>query len=228
MIKDSIKILLCLLVLLAFDGKILAQDCIVKKYELQDKYEGDCSKGLANGRGKAEGIDSYEGEFKNGWPHGEGVYSFADSSVFTGSFKKGLKNGSGELVKPLIGRDTVITGMWKNDKLLVPKKKVYEIIRDTNIDRVSVTKVSDAGRKVEFIFMNPRGRNSPDDLRIIADSGSYNAGSNNNNIVYEMDYPVYINVQYSMTTGLATSVLRCFLEMKFYEPGSYRVTLKTQ
>ncbi|MEQ9403100.1 MAG: hypothetical protein RIM99_05900 [Cyclobacteriaceae bacterium] len=204
------------------------QSCQVNKYELKGKYTGDCVNGVANGTGTAEGIDSYTGEFKKGWPHGEGTYTYSNNDVYVGSFKKGLRHGKGELRTTIQAKDTVIVGRWRDDDLIVQQQKAYEIVRNNNIDKVVVSRVSESGGRVEFVFMNPRGRNSPDDIRIISDSGSYNSGTSNNNFIYEIDFPVYINLQYSMTTGLGTSVLRCILEMKIYEPGSYRVVCRTQ
>ena len=62
-------------------------DCKVLKPEIAGIYSGDCKKGLANGKGIAEGIDKYEGKFKDGLPHGNGTYQYANGEIYQGDFK---------------------------------------------------------------------------------------------------------------------------------------------
>jgi len=40
--------------------------CKVLKKEISSEYHGKCKKGLAHGKGKADGIDSYYGHFTKG------------------------------------------------------------------------------------------------------------------------------------------------------------------
>ena len=71
----SLKFLFSML-LIATASVLIAQDksdCKVLAETLAESYEGDCKKGLADGKGKAIGTDSYEGGFKKGLPEGEGV-----------------------------------------------------------------------------------------------------------------------------------------------------------
>ncbi|MEQ9403102.1 MAG: hypothetical protein RIM99_05910 [Cyclobacteriaceae bacterium] len=201
----------------------MQDDCKVNKYELQGEYSGGCKGGLANGSGIAKGIDSYNGEFKNGWPNGTGTYTYSNKDIYVGQFKKGLRHGKGELRTNINGKDTVLVGKWRDDDYVVPPKKTYEIFNSRNIDKVTVTKTSDIGNRVEFSFMNARGRNSPDAITVISESGSYQSG-----FLYELDFPVLFKVNYSITTSLGSSTLQCVLEMKIHEPGNYKVTLKTQ
>ena len=55
----------------------------------------------------------YQGTFKNGWPEGKGKYTWKNGDYFYGGWKKGLKDGKGELHLPVNGVDSVISGYWK-------------------------------------------------------------------------------------------------------------------
>ncbi|MGV8092965.1 MAG: hypothetical protein AB2L24_14000 [Mangrovibacterium sp.] len=46
--------------------------CKVLLTEISGSYEGECKKGLADGFGKATGVDQYEGELKKRLPEREG------------------------------------------------------------------------------------------------------------------------------------------------------------
>ena len=75
-----------------------AQDCKVSIPSLNNKYTGDCKKGLAHGTGIAEGESIvYEGEFRKGYPPGEGTLKFKDGRIFNGEWKSGTVYGYGEL-----------------------------------------------------------------------------------------------------------------------------------
>lgn len=68
------------------------ENCAVKDIDISGKYYGQCSSGLANGVGKAQGRDSYVGEFKAGKKHGKGEYKWGEKSdwvgnVFTGDWQ---------------------------------------------------------------------------------------------------------------------------------------------
>jgi hypothetical protein len=71
----------------------------VRNPNLNQKYEGECKRGLAHGKGKAWGKeDYYEGSFKKGRPHGYGIYKWANESVYKGNFVRGKMKGKGELI----------------------------------------------------------------------------------------------------------------------------------
>ena len=74
--------------------------CTVRPQRLQGTYEGRCSAGVAEGRGKAVGEDTYEGEFADGVPSGQGVYTFASGTRYEGRFAGGRPNGPGTLTRP--------------------------------------------------------------------------------------------------------------------------------
>lgn len=117
-------------------------DCVVHDPDIAGCYSGDSLKGVAHGKGIAQGRDEYVGEFRNGKKHGHGTYSWGPESdwadqVFTGkhvedemvqgtwsfkaqniikegTFKNGMLNGFGSITD---GGGSVQEGYYKNDKL---------------------------------------------------------------------------------------------------------------
>lgn len=72
---------------------------------------------------------NYVGEQKNGQPEGKGVLTDTIGNVFKGSFKKGKKEGYGELtIKNAIGKDSTIVGYWKKDQYLGLYEFPYKIV----------------------------------------------------------------------------------------------------
>ena len=92
--------------------RALAQNnCQVLLSGLLDKYEGECKKGLAHGKGVAYGNGFlYQGLFKKGYPHGKGKIKFEGKQTFIGEFSNGLVKGYGKLY---IGDSIVNEGYWK-------------------------------------------------------------------------------------------------------------------
>lgn len=72
---------------------------------------------------------TYLGDQKNGQPDGKGVLTDTIGNVFKGSFKKGKKEGYGELtIKNAIGKDSTIVGYWKKDQYLGLYEFPYKIL----------------------------------------------------------------------------------------------------
>ena len=68
-------------------------DCKVLITGISGKYSGGCRKGLAHGKGTAQGMDTYAGKFKRGLPDGTGIYTWADGSYYEGQWKAGKREG---------------------------------------------------------------------------------------------------------------------------------------
>ena len=107
---------ICLLLLIGFTP-VFAQnaDCKVLLDSLQGTYQGDCKNGKAHGTGTATGAISYQGEFKNGYPDGMGKYVWANGDYYYGGWRKGLKEGKGELHRTIDGMPSLLKGYWKKD-----------------------------------------------------------------------------------------------------------------
>lgn len=123
------SLFLSLLMFVSYCSNAQDPGCKVALLTIQGKYSGECRDGKANGKGKSVGMDSYEGNFKNGYPDGDGTYTWQNGNYYTGSFRKGVKGGKGEMhfLKP--GRaDSVVTGFWKKDNYVGKYENPYEII----------------------------------------------------------------------------------------------------
>jgi len=85
---------------------------------------------------------TYVGEQKNGQPEGKGVLTDTAGNVYNGSFKKGKKDGYGELTlkNAVDGKDNVIVGYWKKDQYIGIYEFPYKIIsKSYMISNASVT-----------------------------------------------------------------------------------------
>ena len=84
---------------------------------------------------------TYVGDQKNGQPDGMGVLTDTSGSVFKGSFKKGKKEGYGELsYKTIYDRDTTLVGYWKKDQYVGFFEYPYKIIsKSYMISNASIT-----------------------------------------------------------------------------------------
>ncbi|WP_462253042.1 hypothetical protein [Ferruginibacter sp.] len=123
---------------------IIAQTsvCGVMADSLKGTYEGGCDKGKANGAGKAVGVDTYEGDFKNGLPDGLGKYVWKNGTYYDGAWKKGMKEGKGEMHYKIKYKDSVVAGFWKKDIYKGEYENPYTIHNVTSeMGRVGVSKM---------------------------------------------------------------------------------------
>ena len=128
------------------------KECLVKLDVIKGVYTGECASDKANGKGKSVGTDQYEGDFKDGYPDGRGMYTWNDGHYFIGYYKKGYKEGTGEMYyESTTGGDSVITGYWKKDKYIGIYEKEYIVISNTT----SVNKIECnlTDKKGEDIFI---------------------------------------------------------------------------
>jgi len=120
------------------------EDCKVLLDSLKGTYTGECKNGKANGNGKSVGINTYDGEFKNGLPEGKGKYTWSNGDYYYGSWKKGQKDGKGELHQFDNGKENVVRGYWKKDNYRGEYENPYLITNTTSdIGRVQVAKITD-------------------------------------------------------------------------------------
>ena len=72
---------------------------------------------------------NYVGDQKNGQPDGKGVLTDTSGNVFKGSFKKGKKEGYGELkYKTIFDKDSTLVGYWKKDQYVGFYEYPYKIV----------------------------------------------------------------------------------------------------
>jgi hypothetical protein len=72
---------------------------------------------------------TYVGDQKNGQPDGMGVLTDTSGNVFKGNFKKGKKEGYGELTyKTIFDKDSTLVGYWKKDQYVGYYEYPFKII----------------------------------------------------------------------------------------------------
>lgn len=204
----------------------LAQDdCKVKVPELKGKYEGDCKKGLAHGKGHAIGSDEYKGRFKKGYPHGKGIYTWKNGNVFEGKFKKGKKHGAGKLTIRKADGDSIVEGTWKDDVFDVRSlyKNAYKELYKRSIARTSCLRRVD-GNQIDIVFQS--GGHRPKDVLLSGDSGR--AIDDISYIGFkDVKFPFKGSVRYRIMNKAQTSELDCELKFSINQPGHYELKLYT-
>ncbi len=221
--NQMLRISVFIFLLLSAGGAYAQKDdCSVLKPEIAGTYQGDCKKGLAQGKGVAQGIDSYEGQFNKGLPSGRGTYKWASGVYYEGQWKNGLREGEGRMVFP----DSVVEGFWKEDKF-VGKKKIapYNIITSTSVARFTISKTIDRNNKVKIhIMQGGLDNNAIEDFSLYFDSGSeFRIG--NYYGIENISYPVTIKVKYRSWNQLKTAQYDVRFELEINDPGSWDLVL---
>lgn len=228
LIKDFPKFLFLVLFLGLFLSvpAISQESCRVLKQGIDSAYAGACKKNLAHGVGEAWGIDHYYGEFKKGLPHGEGVYEYKDGSVYKGDYMKGMRHGNGEYKTFFNDRDSIMAGIWVNDRYIGPSPAGpdYKVIRKRNVDRTRIYRESE-GNRVLFKF----------NMSASASTGGFDVsltGSTGNEFDYagfrgyeNIEFPFTGTVRYKKWNKLKTIVYDVDFEIEVTRPGNWVVEL---
>lgn len=100
-----------------------------------------CQLNILNAQTNTQTATTYVGDQKNGQPDGMGVLTDTSGSMFKGSFKKGKKEGYGELTyKSIYDRDTTLVGYWKKDQYIGIYEYPYKVIsKSYMISNASIT-----------------------------------------------------------------------------------------
>lgn len=218
--------ILALLLLFSVPFLLRAQnDCKVLMHEIDSIYTGKCKKGLANGKGIAQGKDAYEGRFKKGWPDGGGTYSWSSGEVYKGNFIEGIKDGEGVYTFTINGQDTVLSGLWKNDIYIGPIPEKPKVHQQVSVDRYNFKKLSNVQNRVLIDFYQNGGRNARiTDLLIAGDSG-YESTLGHSKGYIDMNFPFTMLIKYTTPNKLQTRTVYCIFELTIYEAGDWRVDL---
>lgn len=205
---------------------IFAQDdCKVLNSSIGVSYNGSCKKGLAEGTGEAMGVDRYKGEFKKGLPDGEGTYFWLTGEIYAGEWRKGLREGKGKYSYKYMERDTLISGIWKDDKYIGEVELAPYIIEYRNgISRVSCIKVG--GRPyVKFKFaLNGAESNDISNLLLQGSSGSE---SNTTEFTgfEQIVFPFSGRVTFQAPNAFRAAMITCELRFVINEPGSWIISM---
>lgn len=197
-------------------------DCKVISPALSDSYSGDCKKGLAHGRGVAQGRDRYEGEFSKGVPDGTGTYTWENGSFYEGQFKNGLKDGKGKMVTS----DSTITGIWEKDHYVGKESKAaYQIHSTVGVSRYTFKKTVAAMPGVKLRITQVGADNlGIEDFSLAYDSGDeYRVG----NVfgIQNILFPLRVSVRYRTWNAFHTAQYDVFFEYTINEPGLWEVMI---
>jgi len=210
--------------LFLFGSYVYAQknECKVIKTEISGTYEGECKKGLAQGKGIARGIDMYEGQFIKGLPSGKGTYKWASGIYYEGEWKNGLREGEGKMVYP----DSIVTGIWKKDKY-VGKQQIapYKIVRSISVARATIVKSNSNNDGVKIRIMQGGFDNlSIEDFSLAYDSGAEYRNGNYFGIE-NVKFPLSVKVMYRSWNQFKTSQYSVTFEFVINQPGDWDVVL---
>lgn len=220
-----VKKYMLLLALMA--GNLLSaqhSDCKVLVPRISGTYQGECRKGLAQGKGVAHGIDSYEGEFRKGLPEGLGVYKWADGSYYEGYWKQGLRDGSGIMTfRP----DSTLRGFWKADRYTGKEEiKPYQVIQSRYVARSSFSRTAKSPLQVKVKFtLGGMPNTTIQDFSMVYSSGEeFRMGT-----VYgiqNVTFPVNVRITYLTWNVMRTVRTNVTIEFNINEPGSWDVNIQ--
>jgi len=205
---------------------ILAQtNCRVLLPALAQSYTGDCKKGLADGTGQATGEDFYKGEFVKGLPEGKGNYIWKNGATYEGEWKKGMRDGKGIYIHKYEGMDSVLDGIWKEDKYIGKKALApYVVEYRDGIGRVSCVRTGDRPY-VKYVFSRNGGAsNNISSLFLQGSSGTEQQSAAFAGFEY-VDFPFHGTLRFSAPNNFYAAILRCELRLTINQPGAWIVTI---
>ncbi len=219
-------LLFSILILLISSKSLLAQqNCQVLMSKIDSIYIGKCKKGLAHGKGIAIGVDSYDGRFSKGYPNGTGTYIWENGDNYTGNWENGKRNGGGTLCLKLAEKDSIIFGLWENDKYLGTIPEAPRVVTKISIDRYSFIKMTGPKKRVLINFLQNGSRNTGiSNFMMISSKGVET--SLGHLIGYEfIDFPVKIKVNYETLNKMKSVKYQATFEFIISEPGDWRVEI---
>jgi len=210
----------------SFSLQLKAQkSCKVLVPEIDSIYQGKCKNGLANGKGEASKVDSYKGKFSEGLPHGQGTYIWANGDQYRGDWKEGKRSGEGTLTLKLDKRDSIINGLWEDDKYLGPKPIAPKIISKISIDRYTFRNTGGVKNRVLIDFLQNGARNTSISNMIITSTKGVET-TLGQSIGYDyIDFPVRIRVNYQTKNKLRSQEYQAVFEFEITEPGDWLVEI---
>lgn len=198
--------------------------CKVLMSEISAEYEGDCLNGLADGKGKAIGVDTYEGMFKEGYPEGKGKYTYKNGNVFTGYWLKGIKHGKGKFVFYINGKINLQDGYWDNGDFVGNQNpnEFYRVTGQSGIETYTIKQVKGDEKQIKISFMKSMLKYIPTDLQIQASSGEVRQENKDFYILY---YSTPVTCTISFVIRSSMGIRLCKFSFDILKPGKYDVQL---
>lgn len=196
------------------------EECQVLLPRIGVTYTGTCKKGLADGKGEAIGVDHYTGEFRKGYPDGLGTYKWQTGEIYVGEWEKGQRDGQGEYTFKYMERDSVIAGLWKDDKYIGQEALPPYIIEYRNgIGRINCIRTGDRPY-VRYVFT----RGGIANLIMQGSSGTENVLDSFTGYD-QVTFPFRGIVKFNGPNAWMTAMLTCELRLTINQPGAWVVTI---
>ena len=219
-------IFLSFFLIITVSNQITAQeDCRVLNPGIDSIYKGKCKKGFAHGKGYAIGKDTYLGRFANGLPDGKGTYTWANGNTYNGDWSAGKRNGEGILIVKSEEKDSIVAGIWENDKYIGPKPAPPRVITKVGVDRFVFKRISDAKDRVLVnTLQNGMKNTTVSNFLLSATSGVETSLGLLAGYEY-IEFPVNVRVSYMTLSKLKTIEYQVIFECVISEPGDWRVDI---
>jgi hypothetical protein len=224
--KTRMVAALCMLVMFSGTFLMSQEDCSVLVEDLSGSYTGKCKKGLAHGKGLAQGIDSYEGKFSKGLPNGTGTYTWSDGRVYEGEWRTGQRDGVGTMTYPADGEDSIQAGYWKDDvykgKILIPP---YKITRMQGVERSSIVKTSNVGSGFSLgLYLSGKNNTGIEGFTMVSGSGTeYQSGAFYG--IENASVPYSVSIRYRTWNNMHSTQRDVVFEFMINEPGTFEVSI---
>lgn len=197
-------------------------ECTVRMESISGQYSGKCKKGLAHGKGIAEGIDRYEGGFREGLPHGSGIYTWANGDYYDGEWKYGLKEGEGRLVMG----DSIIAGFWKEDRYIGMKRiESYKINRSMYVTRYSFKKINSTSNEVKVKLVRGGIENEGVENFMIAYSSGTQYQSGNFTGIQNPTFPLDVKITFTAWNMFHSAKSEVIFDFTINQPGNWDVVI---
>ncbi len=199
--------------------------CKVLSPNISGTYKGKCKNGLAHGKGISVGTDRYEGFFVNGMPQGEGTYTWSTGETYTGEWVVGMRHGIGKYFAVIDGKDSILNGVWQNDKYVGPIPKRPYVDYNTGVDRYNFQKNNTTKTRVLIdIFQNGSRNSGISNFLMSSTSGAETKIGQSIGYDYIV-FPVTIKLMYTSWNKMHTMQYNIKFDFEISEPGDWTVEL---
>ena len=224
-----------LLFMLKSHAQVPVPDCAVLTAALSKKYEGECKKGQASGKGEAWGDSHhYTGEFKKGMPNGKGTYHFNADSLYTGNIQDGLREGKGEMTykksKNGVVHDSIVQGYWSGDIYRGKSYRTFAMSGGSNFSSYDISPSASSGDMLTFEIASTSGNPARGEgIYVSSLSAQYPGNKNFSKIIssYDSANTSFTNVQIggfpAKIKGRLTDGTN--FELELYKPANWKIRL---